>query len=350
MTKIKIGNKYIGDKYPCFIIGELSCNHLQDFNLAVKSVKEMARCGVDAIKLQTYKPESISLSIKNKFFKEIEKGPWKGLTPYEVFKEAYTPWEWQGKIKKIAEKKGLICFSTPFDEEAVDYLEKLDVQAYKIASKTITHIPLLKYIASKGKPVIISTGIASLSDIKQAIDVCKKMGNRKIILLKCNSEYPTPLEEVNLKTIKTLKKTFGKIIGISDHTLGIEVPLAAVAMGAKVIEKHFILDKKINSLDVSFSLEAIDFKKMVKGIRKIEKALGKSRYSLSKNQIKAKKSARSIFAVKNIKKGEQLVYKNNIKIIRPFKGLHPKLLDKVNNKKARVNIKRGTPISWNLIK
>ncbi|MFA5405479.1 MAG: pseudaminic acid synthase, partial [Ignavibacteria bacterium] len=228
-------------KEKVFIIAELSANHNQDFDIAVKAIKAMKESGADAVKLQTYTPDTITLDCRNEYFQVKHGTIWDGKNLYDLYKEAYTPWEWQPKLKKIAEDEGLICFSSPFDKTAVDFLEKMDVPAYKVASFEITDIPLIEYIASKGKPVIISTGIATLDDINEAIETCKKSGNNRIALLKCTSAYPAPYEESNLLMIPDMIKRFNVTIGLSDHTLGYTVPLAAVALGARIIEKHFIL-------------------------------------------------------------------------------------------------------------
>ena len=309
----------------------------------------MKESGADAVKLQTYTPDTITINCDNEYF-QIKQGTlWDGKTFYQLYKEAYTPWEWHYELKELADKLGLIFFSTPFDKTAVDFLEELKVPAYKIASFEITDIPLIEYTASKGKPVIISTGIATLCDIQEAVEACKRAGNNQIILLKCTSAYPAPLEEANLRTIPNMAETFNCIVGLSDHTLGISVPIASVALGAKVIEKHFILSKNIDSPDKEFSLTPEEFKQMVKAIRDVEKALGKVSYELTEKTKKSRSFARSLFVVKDIKAGEILT-EENVKSIRPGYGLHPKYLKDVLGKKARKDIKKGTPLNWELIK
>jgi pseudaminic acid synthase len=331
-----------------FIIAELSANHNQKFELAVETIKAAKDSGVDAIKFQTYTPDTITIDCDNKYF-QIKHGTiWDGKTLYQLYKEAYTPWEWQPKLKEIAEELGLFCFSSPFDETAVDFLEELNIPAYKIASFEITDIPLIEYVASKGKPVIISTGVSELEDIELAIDACKKMGNEDIALLKCTSAYPAPLEEVNLNTIPDLKERFKVIVGLSDHTLGISVPIAAVSLGARIIEKHFILNRKLGGPDSAFSLEPGEFSQMVKSIREVERALGKVDYKLSEKIKKSREFSRSLFVVKNIKKGDTL-NNENVRSIRPGFGLHPKFLKDIVGKKAKEDIKKGTPLSWDLI-
>ncbi|AEA34599.1 pseudaminic acid synthase [Hippea maritima] len=331
-----------------FIVAELSANHRQDIELAKDTIYAMKESGADAVKLQTYTPDTITIDCNNEYF-QIKQGTlWDGKTLYELYREAYTPWEWHYELKELAEKLGLVFFSTPFDKTAVDFLEKLDVPAYKIASFEITDIPLIEYAASKGKPMIISTGIATLCDIQEAVNACKRVGNDQIILLKCTSAYPTPLEDVNLKTIPNMAETFGCIVGLSDHTLGISVPVAAVALGARVIEKHFILSKDIETPDRDFSLTPEEFKAMVKSVREVEKALGKVFYELTDKMKKGREFSRSLFVVKDVKRGE-IFNEDNVKSIRPGYGLNPKFLKDILGKKARKDIKKGTPLQWDLI-
>ncbi len=348
MKDIKIKNITIGKDNPAFIIAELSANHKQDIELAKDTIYAMKESGADAVKLQTYTPDTITINCDNEYFKIKQGTLWDGKTLYELYQEAYTPWEWHYELKELAEKLGLIFFSTPFDKTAVDFLEELNVPAYKIASFEITDIPLIEYTATKGKPMIISTGIATLCDIQEAVEACKRVGNEQIILLKCTSAYPAPFEEANLKTIPNMAQTFDCIAGLSDHTLGISVPIAAVALGAKVIEKHFILSKDIDSPDKEFSLTPEEFKQMVKAIREAEKALGKVSYELTEKTRKGRKFARSLFIVKDVKKGE-IFTEENVRSIRPGYGLHPKYLNQILGKKAREDIKRGTPLKWELI-
>jgi pseudaminic acid synthase len=348
MTAIKLLDRIIGDNHPVFTIAELSANHLQKFELAVETIKAIKEAGADAVKLQTYTPDTITIDSDNEYF-QIKQGTlWDGKTLYQLYEEAFTPWEWQPKLKQIAEDIGLICFSSPFDKTAVDFLEKINVPAYKVASFEVTDIPLIEYIASKGKPVIISTGIAELCDIKEAVNACKRMGNEQIALLKCTSAYPTPLEEVNLKTIPHLAETFKTVVGLSDHTLGISVPIAAVAIGAKIIEKHFILDRKLGGPDSAFSLEPEEFKTMINSIREVEKALGGVSYELTEKVKKSREFSRSLFVVKDIKAGENFT-EENIRSIRPGYGLHPKYLRDILKKKSKKDVKKGTPLSWDIL-
>ena len=330
-----------------FIIAELSANHKQDIQLAKDTIYAMKESGADAVKLQTYTPDTITIDCDNEYF-QIKEGLWKGKTLYKLYQEAYTPWEWQPKLKEIAEDLGMICFSSAFDKTAVDFLEKMNVPAYKVASFEITDIPLIEYIASKGKPVIMSTGIATLSDIEEAVNACKRMGNDQIALLKCTSAYPTPLEDVNLRTIPNLADTFKTVVGLSDHTLGISVPITSVALGAKIIEKHFILDKSLGGPDAAFSMEPDEFKVMVNFVREVEKALGEVSYDLTEKMKKSREFSRSLFAVKDIKAGETFT-EENIRSIRPGYGLPPKYLKDVLGKKALIDLVKGTPLNFNFI-
>jgi len=348
MKSINISHFEISDTSPTFIVAELSANHNQKYEVAVETIKEAKRIGADAIKLQTYTADTITIESEKPYFRINQGTLWDGKTLYQLYKEAFTPWEWQPKLKKIAEEMGLICFSSPFDKTAVDFLEQMNVPAFKIASFEITDIPLIEYIASKEKPMIISTGIARLADIEEALDACKKMGNHQIALLKCTSAYPTPLEEVNLKTIPNLKETFHTIVGLSDHSLGISIPIAAVALGAKIIEKHFILDRKLGGPDAAFSLEPHEFEVMVRSVRDVEKALGQVQYELTEKMKRSREHARSLFVVKDIAPGE-IFSADNVRSIRPGNGLAPKYLNAVFGRKAKMEIKKGTPLSWNLM-
>jgi len=346
-VEFKIGNKYIGDGHPVFIVAEMSCNHLQRFEYAVEIIKKAKEAGADAIKLQTYTPDTMTIDCNNQYF-TLEGTIWAGKSLYQLYKEAYTPWEWHPKLKKIAEDEGLVFFSTPFDKTAVDFLEDLNVPIYKVASFEITDIPLIEYIASKRKPIILSTGIATLSDIELAVSTIRNQGNNQIVLLKCTSSYPAPIEEANLRTIPNLAETFRVISGLSDHTEGIAVPAGAVALGAKVIEKHFTLDRSLGGPDAKFSLEPDEFAEMVKAVRNIEKALGQISYELTEKMKKGREFSRSLFVVKDIRAGD-IFTEENVKSIRPGMGLSPKYLKKVLGRKSRKDIKRGTPLNWDFI-
>ena len=349
MMKVQIDSRIIDKNSPVFIVAELSANHNQDFELAANTIKAMKAAGADAVKVQTYTPDTITIDCDNKYF-TINRGTiWDGKTYYELYKEAYTPWEWQPDLKRIAEEQGLIFFSTPFDKSSVDFLENMSVPCYKIASFEITDIPLIEYIASKGKPVIISTGIAVLDDIKEALNACKKVGNNRIILLKCTSAYPAPYKEINLRTIPDMAKKFNCMVGLSDHTLGISVPIAAISLGARIVEKHFILDRKLGGPDSKFSAEPEEFKKMVSSIREVEESLGTVNYKLTESMKKSRGAARSLFVTEDIKRDETFT-ENNIRSIRPGNGLHPKFLKNILGRKAKEDLEKGTPLNIKLIK
>ena len=345
----KIKNRMIGDNANVFIVAEISANHLQKFDNAVKLVKKAKECSADAIKLQTYTADTLTIDCNNKYFKIKHGTIWDGRTLYDLYQEASTPWEWHGKLKKIAEDLGLIFFSTPFDRTAVDFLEEMDVPLYKIASFEIIDIPLIEYIASKRKPIIMSTGIALLKDIQEAVKACRRMGNDKIALLKCTSAYPAPMEEVNLITIPDMQKKFKTVIGLSDHTSGISVPVASVSLGTKIIEKHLTLDRKKGGPDASFSLEPEEFRTMVQSIREVEKAIGKVSYDLTKKIKRSREFSRSLFVVKDIKKGEEFT-NDNIRSIRPGYGLAPKYIQKIIGKTSKKNLAKGTPMIRKYIK
>ena len=346
--EFKINDRLIGDNHPVFIIAELSANHMNDYDIAVKTIEAMAESGADAVKFQTYTPDTITLDCDNEYFQIKQKTIWDGQILYNLYEDAFMPWDWQPKLKKLAEDLGLIVFSSPFDKTSVDFLEDIDCGAYKIASFEITDIPLIEYVAGKNKPVIISTGIATKEDIDLAIKTCKNMGNDKIAILKCTSSYPAPLEEINLKTIPDLKENFQTIVGLSDHTLGSDVAVAAVAMGAKIIEKHFILDRNMKGPDSDFSMEPDEFKAMVKSIRNVEKAMGRVSYELSDKTKANRDFSRSLFAVKDIKKGEAITL-DNVKSIRPGFGAHPKYLSEILGKEVNCDIKRGTPFKLEFV-
>lgn len=331
------------------IIAEISANHNGSLNVAIDTIKAAKRAGADAIKLQTYTADTITLNSDREDF--IIKGGtlWDGKTLHELYKEAYTPWEWHEDLFNLAKEEGLICFSSPFDFSAVDFLEKLNVPLYKIASFEITDIPLIEYTASKGKPMIISTGIATYDDIQLAIDTCKAVNNFDITILKCTSAYPAPVEEANLIMMQQFKKDFDVKVGLSDHTLGITVPVAATVMGASVIEKHFIIDKSIGGPDSDFSLDEIEFSEMVKAVRLAEKSTGKISYKISKKQELAKQFSRSLYVTKDVKVGE-VITSENVKSIRPGYGLHPKYFDRVLGRSFKKNVQKGERLDWKLIK
>ena len=328
-----------------FIIAELSANHGHDINTAIETIKAAKRAGADAIKLQTYTADTLTIDCNNQYFTDVLKGTlWDGRTLYDLYKVAYTPWEWHEELFKTAKEEGLICFSSPFDKTAVDFLEQFSPPAYKIASFEITDIPLIEYTASKGRPMIISTGIAELEDIELAIKTCCDAGNNSITLLKCTSSYPAPIEEANLATIPDLKERFGVEVGLSDHTMGIVAPIVAVTLGARVIEKHFILNKSVGGPDAAFSLDEKEFTQMVTAVRQAEKAIGKVSYKLTEKVKASRKFSRSLFVVQDIKAGEKFT-EENVRSIRPGVGMHPKYLKEVIGKTAIKNIERGKPLS-----
>ena len=336
---MRIGNYNLKDDSPVFIIAELSANHNGDIKVAIESIRGAKRAGADCIKLQTYTAETLTLDSNKKDF-VIDGTIWNGRNLFSLYKEAYTPWEWHEKLFEVTKEEGLECFSSPFDNTAVDFLENLNVPAYKIASFEITDIPLIEYVASKRKPIILSTGIATEKDIDLALDACRRMGNNNIALLKCTSSYPAPIEEANMIMVKDLAERFDVISGLSDHTIGSVVPVVATCFGAKIIEKHFILDKSIGGPDASFSMDEQEFSEMVSSVRKAEKAMGLVDYTLTEKQKKGINFSRSLYVVKNIKKGEVITEKN-VRSIRPGFGMHPKHLPEVLNKKATSDLFKG---------
>ena len=347
---MKIDNFDITKNSKVFIIAELSANHNGSKETAIETIKAAKRAGADCIKLQTYTADTITIDCDSEDFKNIHKGTvWEGRMLYDLYKEAYTPWEWHEELFKVAAEEGLVCFSSPFDKTAVDFLESLNTPAYKIASFEITDIPLIEYVASKGKPIILSTGIATIEDIQLALDACKRMGNNDIALLKCTSSYPAPVEEANMCMVKDFEERFNVITGLSDHTIGNSVPLVATCFGAKIIEKHFILDRSIGGADASFSMNETEFTSMVKAVREAEKAIGLVDYKLTKKQLKGRDFSRSLYVVEDIKNGE-VITKKNVRSIRPGFGLHPKFLKDVIGKEVILNLSKGTPLSWNQIK
>ena len=326
-----------------FIVAELSANHNGSLDTAIETIKAAKRTGADAIKLQTYTADTLTIDCNRNDFLIKNGSIWDGKTYYQLYKEAYTPWEWHEELFRIAREEGLVCFSSPFDKTAVDFLESLGNPIYKIASFEITDIPLIEYAASKGKPIIISTGIATEEDIQLAVDTCRSVGNNDITLLKCTSSYPAPIEEANLLMIPDLAKRYNVQSGLSDHTIGNTAPIVATTLGAKVIEKHFIIDRSIGGPDSSFSMNETEFTEMVSAVRNAEKAMGKIDYSLSEKQINNRAFSRSLYVVEDIKAGE-IITKQNVRSIRPGFGLHPKYLKAVIGKTVRENLEKGTPL------
>jgi len=328
-----------------YIIAELSANHNNDFNLAVKTIQAMAAAGADAVKVQTYKPESLTINSDTGYFAPRTEGLWKGYTPWNLYSEASMPYEWQPKLQKIVNDLGLHFFSSPFDKEGVDFLESINVPKYKIASFEITDIPLIEYTASKGKPMIISTGVAEIRDIELAIQACRSQGNNDITLLKCTSQYPATISQANLRTMVDIKERFQVKVGLSDHTMGALVPTVAVALGAEVVEKHFILDRNLGGPDAAFSMEPEEFKEMVTAVRNTEKALGRVTYEVSEND---KNRRRSLFVTQDIKAGE-IITEKNVRSVRPGFGMHPKHLAEILGKKVTKDLEKGTPLNSNYV-
>lgn len=345
---ITIGNRKVGAGYPTFVIAEMSGNHNGDIQRALKIVDKAAEAGVDAIKIQTYTADTITLSCDNEYFKTQKGSLWEGKTLYELYSAAYTPWDWHEAIFSRAKEKGLIYFSTPFDISSVDFLEKLNAPAYKIASYEIQDIPLIKRVALTHKPILISTGIAKYEEIAEAVDVCKNAGNEDVILLKCTSAYPSPFADMNIKLIPKMEQDFNLVCGLSDHSMGTEVDIAAVTLGAKVIEKHMTLDRADGGIDAPFSMESQEMKLLVEQIRNVEAALGKATYELTYLQLAGRKYGRSLFISNDIKAGE-LFTTENVKSVRPSDGLHTKYYYEVLGKKCKFDVKKGTPLKWDMI-
>jgi len=331
-----------------FIIAELSANHGGDINVAIETIRAAKRTGADAIKIQTFTADTITTDVKSDYFKINHGTAWDGQYLYDLYKKAALPWDWHKKLFEVAKEENIICFSSPFDPTAVDLLEELECPMYKIASFEITDIPLIKYVASKQKPIIISTGIAVLTDIELAIQTCLDQGNNQITILKCTSAYPAQPEDVNLLTIPDIKSKFGVKVGLSDHTLGIEAPILSVALGAEVIEKHFILDKSIGGPDAHFSLDEIEFTQLVKAVRKAQLMIGKVDYEMTKSKMKSREFSRSLFVVSEMKKDDEISIEN-VRSIRPGFGLHPKYLEEILGKRVNLDLKKGTPFDIKFI-
>ena len=339
---IYIGSKTIGENVPCFIIAELSANHNHSLTRAKELIKSAADCGVDAIKMQTYTPETMTIDCDNEYF-QVKHPIWGGQTLYQLYAKAYTPWEWHAELKSYAESLGLILFSTPFDNTAVDFLETLEMPCYKIASFELVDIPLIKYIASKQKPIIMSTGMGSEEEIDLAVKTILAEGNDELILLKCTSSYPANVAEMNLLAIQTLQEKYGVCVGLSDHSMSNDISIAAVCLGAKVIEKHFTLSRKDEGPDSHFSLEPEEMKNLVQSIRDIEDAFGSGKIEPTKEELNSIIFRRSLFVVKDMKVGDVFT-KENVRSIRPGNGLAPKYYFDVLGKKALVDLICGTPL------
>ena len=345
---MKIENFTLDKFSPILIIAELSANHNGSLETAIETIRAAKRAGADCIKFQTYTADTLTINCEEDDFIIKSGSIWDGRKFYSLYQEAYTPWEWHYELFRVAREEGLICFSSPFDKTAVDFLEKFDVPAYKIASFEITDIPLIEYVASKGKPVIISTGIANMDDIELALDACRRMGNNQIALLKCTSSYPAPIDESNIIMIKDFVERFGVVAGLSDHTSGITVPVVAASFGAKIIEKHFILDRKIGGPDASFSIDEQEFTELVKAVREAEKAIGEVSYKLTDKQLKGRDFCRSLYCVEHLKAGE-IITEKNVRSIRPGFGLHPKYYYSILGKKVIKDVNKGDRFSFDFI-
>ncbi len=339
---IEIAGRKVGPGQPVFVIAEMSANHNRDIEEAVKIIRSAKECGADAVKLQTYTPDTLTIDCDKEYFK-VKGTIWEGKSLYDLYGEAYTPWDWYSRLKSVAGEEGVILFSTPFDNSAVNFLEKMEVPAYKIASFELVDIPLIEYVASKGRPIIMSTGMATLEEIEEAVEAARGAGCRELALLKCTSAYPAPPEEMNLRVIPDLAERFGVVAGLSDHTLGTSSAVASVALGASIIEKHFTLSRAVEGVDSSFSLEPSELKAMVGSVREVEKALGSVGYKVTEKEAESRVFRRSLFVVEDIKKGEVFT-KEKIRSIRPGYGLPPKYLKEIIGKKAIKDIERGTPL------
>ncbi len=348
MHPLRLGKRVVGGESPAFIIAELSANHLQSIERARELVAAAHASGADAVKLQTYTPDTMTLDCRSELFAVGHGTIWEGRNLYDLYREAHTPWEWHAELKVEAERRGLVFFSTPFDHTAVDFLEDLGVELYKVASFEVVDIPLLRRIAATSKPVIMSTGMASLAEIDEAVRTLRQGGCPGLALLKCTSAYPAPPEEMNLRTLPHLGQAFGVPVGLSDHTLGIAVPTAATALGACIIEKHFTLSRAQKGPDSEFSLEPHEFKAMVLAVRETEKALGDVSYALTAKEASSRVFRRSLFVVQDIRAGE-IFTSDNVRSIRPGHGLAPKHLDLVLGRRAVRDVPKGTPLSFDLI-
>ena len=328
-----------------FIIAEMSANHNHRLDTAIETIRAAAKAGADAVKLQTYTADTLTLDCNEPDF-VCGPGLWQGQTLHSLYQQAYTPWEWHEELFRVAREEGIVCFSTPFDKTAVDFLEQLGNPIYKIASFEITDTPLIQYIASKQKPIIISTGIAMEEDIRLALDTIHAEGNHDVTLLKCTSAYPAPIEDANLLTIADMRERFGCRVGLSDHTEGDTVALAAVALGAEVVEKHFILDRSIGGPDAAFSMEAAEFGQMVTRIRQVEQALGQVSYPTDPARIKGREFARSLYVAEDMQAGD-VITEQNVRSVRPGFGLHPKYLPEILGKKVNRDLKKGERLTLN---
>lgn len=347
MNEIKIKSRVVGEGHPAYIIAEMSANHAGSKERAKEIIHAAKESGADCIKIQTYTPDTITIDCDKPWF-TVKNAAWEGENLYHLYARAFTPWEWQQELKEEADKVGIDFLSTPFDSTAVDFLEGIGLDFYKIASFEVVDIPLVKYVASKGKPIIMSTGMATEEEIQEAVDTIHAQGNNQIVLLKCSSAYPAVVEEMNLRTISDMKIRFGLPVGLSDHSLGAFSASIAVAQGACVIEKHFCIGKEVDNPDVSFSMTPEEFAEMVQAVRTVEASLGKVTYGVSEQEKTSYSSRKSIFVVKDIKKGECFT-NENIRVIRPGYGLKPKYFENILGQHALCDIERGTPLAFDMM-
>jgi N-acetylneuraminate synthase len=342
---IEIKGRRVGSGYPTYIVADMSANHNQSYENASKLVRAAKTAGADAIKFQTYTPDTLTIDCNTDPFRIPSGNAWGGQTLYELYSKAYTPWKWQPKLKQLADELGLDCFSTPFDHTAVDFLAEMNVPAYKVASFELVDIPLIEYIAKQGKPIIMSTGLSTLAEIDEAMRAVRKIGGNQVALLHCNSAYPAPPEEMNLRTIPHMIDLFGVPVGLSDHTLGSALAISAVSLGACIVEKHFTLSRSVPSVDSAFSLEPDEFTAMTDSIRLVEIALGEINYEPSEQELRNRVFRRSLFVVKDMKAGEEFT-EDNVRSIRPGIGLAPRFLPDILGRRASRDIARGTPLAW----
>lgn len=343
-----IAGRHVGPGHPTYIVAEMSANHGHDYDRAAKIIEAAWDAGADAVKLQTYTADTLTIPSDKEYFRVGGGTLWDGRTLYDLYQEAHTPWKWQPKLQKVATDLGLHLFSTPFDHTAVDFLEKMAVPAYKVASFELVDLQLIRRVAATGKPIIMSTGMASLAEIDEAVSTARDAGAKEIALLKCTSAYPAPAKEANLRVIPHLAETFNVVAGLSDHTMGIAVPIAAVALGACIIERHFTLSRSLPGPDSAFSLEPAEFRNMVDAVRTAEEALGKVQYEVTDKERASLVFRRSLFVTQDVKAGEVFTT-NNLRSIRPGHGLHPRYLSEVLGRRAGTDITAGTPLAWNLI-
>jgi pseudaminic acid synthase len=343
--EISINGRRIGPGHPAYIIAELSANHHQNYDEAVKLLQAAKDCGVDAVKLQTYTPDSITINVNSPIFRHQKGSLWSGELLYELYQKAYMPWEWQPKLKVLADTMGLTLFSSPFDPDAIDFLETLNVPAYKIASFELVDIPLIKKAAATGRPLVISTGMGTLSEIEEAVLAVQQEGGQQLALLKCTSAYPSPACEMNLRTLPALQQRFRVPVGLSDHTLGFHVAVAAVALGGNIIEKHLTLSRSLSGPDSAFSLEPGEFRSLVEAVREVEEALGTIQYEPTKEEAESRRFRRSLFVVEDIDAGD-LITAKNVRSIRPSSGLHPRHYREVLGMRTKRFLAKGTPLAW----